>query len=179
MRKTFVTLLLAACTIAGICLTAPQASAQTLGTCPLGTTQVTYTPGITAEPSEVFQEGSESSGLCVFVLPVGLASFTTAFSGELVTSCTELLTGEDSGSQTFFWNNGQESYWEFTSITSQNASGNTVATYRGTLSPESERFPGAFVVQVVTYLNLTLDDCLNSALTEQSGTSTYTFTIGV
>jgi hypothetical protein len=155
-------------------LVAPQpAMAVTLGTCPLGTSTVTYTPGITDTPQEVFQEGFEQSGVCVFT-PLTLRSFTTSFSGFLTTSCTDLL-GEDEGEQTFFWSDGKESYWEFNSITSTDANGNVVATYTGTLSLDSEYYPGAHVQQVVTYTNLDLDSCDQDPITEQSGTSTYVF----
>lgn len=174
MRR-IVTVFVAACAATAAIFVAPQpAMALTVGTCPLGTSTVTYTPGITDTPAEVFQEGQEESGLCVFVLPLGLRSFSTNFSGFLITNCTDLL-GEDEGEQTFFWSDGKESYWNFESITSTDANGNVVATYTGTLAANSEIFAGVQVVQVVTYTNLTLENCDANPITEQSGTSTYTF----
>lgn len=179
VRRTLSAVGLTVAVVIGMSLTAapPALAAPVLGACPSGTSTITYTPGITDEPAEVVQEGTEQSGPCLFVIPLGLtASFTTEFSGTLTTSCTELLTGEDSGTQTFFWSNGLESYWEFESITSQTANGNTVGTYTGRLSPASEFLPGARVIQVVTYTNLTVESCAATPLTEQNGTSTYTFT---
>jgi hypothetical protein len=172
--RRIVTILAAASAAFATILVAPQpAMALTLGTCPLGTTTITYTPGITNTPTEVFQQGNESSGICLF-LPLSQRSFTTSFSGFLVTSCTDLL-GEDEGDQTFFWSDGKESFWEFNSITSTDVNGNTVATYTGTLTQASEFLPGAQVVQVVTYTNLDLENCDSEPVTEQTGTSTYTF----
>ena len=173
-------MLCAAAVAAAVFLVAPKPTMAdvVLGTCPLGISTITYTPGVTDTPQEVFQEGSEQSGLCTFVLPFGLRSFTTEFSGTLTTSCTELLTGSDSGEQTFLWSNGLTSEWSFSSVTSQTASGNTVATYTGPLSADSEFLPGVTVIQVVTYTNLTVESCEENPLTEQSGTSTYTFLQG-
>jgi hypothetical protein len=175
MKRTMAILVAASLAVASV-LVAPQpAMALTLGTCPAGTSTITYTPGLTDTPQEVFQEGEENSGPCVFLIPFGNKSFKTSFSGELVTSCTDLL-GQDEGSQTFYWSDGKKSYWNFSSITSTAANGNTVATYTGRLTTASQFLPGAQVIQVITYTNLTLDNCDEEPLTEQTGTSTYTFT---
>jgi hypothetical protein len=178
--KRVAAVLLAAGAAAAVLLVAPRpAMADTvLGTCPLGSSTVTYSPGVTDTEQETFQTGSEQSGLCTFVFPLGLRSFTDSFSGPLTTSCTELLTGSDSGQETLHWSNGQTSEWNFSSITSQDANGNTVATYTGPLSAQSQFLPGALVTQVVTYTHLTVQSCQQSPLTQQSGTSTYTFTQG-
>jgi hypothetical protein len=172
--------LLAAGAAAAVFLVAPRpAAADTvLGTCPLGISTVTYSPGVTDTEQETFQDGNEQSGLCTFLFPLGLRSFTDEFSGPLTTSCTELLTGSDEGQETLHWSNGQTSEWNFSSITSQDANGNTVATYTGPLSADSQFLPGATVIQVVTYTNLTVQTCEQNPLTEQSGSSTYTFLQG-
>jgi hypothetical protein len=180
MKRTFATLVATGITV-GIGLFAPQVSSATpelvLGTCPTGTSTITYEPGVTDEPTTVMQTGKEESGTCTFVSPLGVRSFTAEFTGELITSCTELLTGSDSGTQTFHWNDGLQSYWEFTSVTSQTAEGNVVAVYSGKLTRDSSFLPGAAVTQVVTYSNLTVESCQAEPMTEQSGTSTYVFSL--
>lgn len=180
MKRTLATLVATGLAL-GIGLVAPQVTSASpqlvLGTCPSGTSTITYDPPVTDETTETTQTGEEESGPCTFASPLGVRTFTTEFSGELVTSCTELLTGQDSGTQTFRWDNGLVSYWEFTSVTSQTASGNTVASYSGRLSNNSTFLPGIVVTQVVTYENLTVESCEEAPLAEQSGTSTYVFSL--
>ncbi|WP_342378765.1 hypothetical protein NVS55_05140 [Myxococcus stipitatus] len=151
------------------------ASALGLITCPLGTSQVSYSPGITNTPTPTNVSGVELSGLCTGLgLPVGVSSFTTSFAGTATLSCSGLFTvGE--GEQTFVWNNGATSTWRYTATTPVIVNGQRVITSTGVIT--SGLLAGMQVTQVLTLANLDLMPCDSSGgLTTTSGPSTYTFT---
>ncbi|AGC42341.1 hypothetical protein MYSTI_00992 [Myxococcus stipitatus DSM 14675] len=151
------------------------ASALGLITCPLGTSQVSYSPGITNTPTPTKVSGVELSGLCTGLgLPVGVSSFTTSFAGTATLSCSGLFTmGE--GEQTFVWNNGATSTWHYTATAPVIINGQRVITSTGVIT--SGLLTGMQVTQVLTLVNLDLMQCDSpGGLTTTSGPSTYTFT---
>ncbi|NTX07257.1 hypothetical protein [Myxococcus sp. CA040A] len=167
--------LLLAGTVLGLLTVPSVAHALLLITCPAGTTQMTYSPGLTYTSKLIQYMGSELSGVCTGVgLPAGVSSFTTTFTGETTASCVTLLA-TDEGDQTFVWNNGAISTWHFTTIVGTSVSGQRVLTLKGPIT--AGLFQGAQVTQVATFLNLDLAACSTEAgLTSASGPSTYLFT---
>ncbi|TQF10115.1 hypothetical protein FJV41_41090 [Myxococcus llanfairpwllgwyngyllgogerychwyrndrobwllllantysiliogogogochensis] len=167
--------LLLAVTVLGLLMVPSVAHALLLITCPAGTTQAAYSPGLTNTPRLIHAVGQELSGLCTGVgLPMGVSSFTTTFTGEDTAACTTLLTASE-GDQTFVWNNGATSTWHFTATVGTSVGGQRVTTLQGPIT--SGLFQGAQVTQVVTLLNLDLAACsTEEGLTSASGTSTYLFT---
>lgn len=159
----------------GVLMMPGRASALGLITCPLGTSQVSYSPGITNTPTPTNVSGVELSGLCTGLgLPVGVSSFTTSFAGTATLSCSGLFTmGE--GEQTFVWNNGATSTWHYTATTPVIVNGQRVITSTGVIT--SGLLVGAQVTQVLTLANLDLMQCnAPGGLTTTSGPSTYVFT---
>lgn len=163
---------------AGLFVTGTASADPVIGSCPAGKSTINYTPGLTNEAADVHEAGDEQSGLCTFLSPAGLSkSFTTSFAGTRdQAACTNVLGKNATGTQTFVWDDGTTSEWDYTTISVQNVNGSTITTLRGQITADSATFAGVSVNQVVAFPNTQLSACTQpGGLTQQSGPSTYTF----
>lgn len=155
-------------------LAATETLALDLVTCPLGTSQITYSPGVTNTPQLVSIEGDELSGACISLLHPELTSFSSHYTGEGIYSCNTLVSEEPvTGDQVFVWSTGQTSTWHFTA-TAVSVGGSTVYTVTGPIT--SGVLAGTEVTQIVTHTNPSPALCNSqTGVTSLSGPSSYTF----
>ncbi|MGO1057266.1 hypothetical protein [Crossiella sp. CA198] len=146
--------ILAACSLvpgAGVA----GASGLTLVLCPLGTETSTYTPGLNNTVREITYSGSDTATCLSLGNPL-INSFVAPFSGQFEGSC-ELSFDQDSGTQTFDWNVGASSVWNYTSVVSTNPQGQVVVVLEGPIV--AGQFTGATARQVVVLPELDLTAC--------------------
>ncbi|WP_288131312.1 hypothetical protein [Microbulbifer sp.] len=153
MKNTFLALNFFPLSVAGLLAVAfhPALQAQTLVTCPLGVSQITYSPGLTNTPQMVYYEGIEMSGPCVAATNPELISFTSTFSGYALLSCTNFSASPLLGDQIFTWNTGGTSEWHYDTVGTTTVGGTTVLLVEGPIS--SGVLEGAQVEQVVSHVN--------------------------
>ncbi|MFI0421016.1 hypothetical protein [Spongiactinospora sp. 9N601] len=151
---------------------AAATAAATLINC-LGTTTVSFSPGLTTTPRSVVTSGQDDATTCLSLTHPGLTSFVGPFSGTATQSCTTFF-GSGSGTETLYWNDGTTSTWHYTNDFA-NVNGTKVGASTGRIS--SGALAGAEVTQTITFANLDLTACATPAgLTEISGVDTWTIT---
>ncbi|MBZ4016409.1 hypothetical protein [Streptomyces purpurogeneiscleroticus] len=135
---------------------APRAEAGPIDiTCPVGSTDTRYRPGLTIASRDTFvtEEGHVSGCAGTGAQGITGASFTGTASGTI--SC---LGGELSGPTTFRWNNGRSSEIRGTGQINLKPNGNTVLVKTGEV--ESGQFEGATIVLTKELLSTDPTACL-------------------
>ncbi|NTX02682.1 MULTISPECIES: hypothetical protein [Myxococcus] len=148
-----------------------------LVTCPVGTSQAFYSPGLKPTPQDVTVSGPATFSNCVTVLGAPVTSGTTNLAPVVVRdlSCVALLQ-PSSVTQTVTWNTGESSTLVLTQLLLDVQGTLTVLTRTGTVA--SGKFVGATAVRTITYVTLDLENGCTSpeGLTSLSGPTTLTLT---
>ncbi|TQF16629.1 hypothetical protein FJV41_07350 [Myxococcus llanfairpwllgwyngyllgogerychwyrndrobwllllantysiliogogogochensis] len=129
----------------------------TLVTCPVGSTQVTYSPPLRNLPQDVNITSIGLASNCYSLLGSSVTSATSSVSFVMKGySCTDLL---DIGPVTTLltWNTGESSTMRLTQTTTAVNGTAIVVTQTGTVL--SGKFVGATVVRTVTLLSTDLAAC--------------------
>ncbi|MEV0598813.1 hypothetical protein AB0I82_05845 [Streptomyces sp. NPDC050315] len=145
---------------------APRAAAGLIDiTCPLGSSESRYTPGLTLNPQDtsVTEEGHVSG--CV---GPGARDITGAFFAGEASGTASCLGGKFSGPTTFHWNNHSSSVIRGTGEINLKPNGNTVLVKTGEVV--SGQFEGATIVLTKELLSTDLTACLTrQGVTSVSG----------
>jgi hypothetical protein len=175
--RAFLALLLALLGVSALLVIGPARTASahpalTTLTCPIGTSALTYDPGIifsTARTTDFTDH--EHVGTCVGTGPAAGINFGDhSISGSLTLTCDELFSA--TVSITYDWDNSTSSTFSVTPVVTSVGS-TTVATATGTVT--SGVGNGHTVEIVTTYANTQLLACATSTgLTSLSGTETLT-----
>lgn len=176
MRKTVVSLASTVALLLGALAVPQPASASTLiwVTC-TGTNVINYSPGLTNTPQTVTISGQDEALGCVdLARPFTPLRFVAPFSGTFSTSCTALLAG-GTGTQTFQWNTGETSNWDWTLRFSNTVNGQLFAIADGPIT--SGLYAGANVRQVITEITEDLLACSTpEGMTQNGGPSNWLIT---
>ncbi|RKF24784.1 hypothetical protein D7I43_24610 [Micromonospora globbae] len=176
MTKKALSIASAAALLLGFLAVAQPASASTLisVTC-TGTNVINYSPGLTNTPQTVTISGQDTAVACVdLARPLTQLSFVAPFSGTFTTSCTALLAG-GTGTQTFHWNTGETSNWNWTLRFSNTVNGQLLAIADGPIT--SGLYAGAQVRQVITETTGDQTACFTpEGMTQNGGPSNWVIT---
>ncbi|NTX02683.1 MULTISPECIES: hypothetical protein [Myxococcus] len=148
-----------------------------LVTCPVGTSQASYSPGLKNTPQNVTVSGQATFSNCVTVLGDPVTSGTSSLTSGVVQgfSCGDLLLPR-TVTQTVTWNTGESSTMVFTQLRVGVQDTLSVFTLTGTVL--SGKFVDSIAVRTITYVTLDLEDGCASpeGLTSLSGLTTLTLT---
>ncbi|MEU0150455.1 hypothetical protein [Micromonospora fulviviridis] len=173
MRRKAISIAGGAALLLGPLVVAQPASASTLiSVSCTGTNVINYSPGLTNTPQTVTITGQDTGVACVdLARPLTPLSFIAPFSGTFTTSCTALLAG-GTGAQTFQWNTGETSNWNWTLRFSNTANGQLVAIADGPVT--SGLYAGAQVRQVITETTGDQTACFTpEGMTQNGGPSNW------
>jgi|GEM_PF-1768966 len=148
-----------------------------LVTCPLGTSQAFYSPGLKNTPQDVAVSGQGALSNCVTVLGDPVTSAASSLTTNVVTgfSCADLLRPR-TVVHTVVWNTGESSTMTFTQL--RVGVQDTLTVFALTGSVVSGKFVGATAVRTLSYVTLDLENGCASpeGLTSLSGLATLSLT---
>lgn len=148
-----------------------------LVTCPVGTSQAFYSPGLKNTPQDVTVSGQATLSNCVTVLGDPVTSGTNSLTSSVVRgfSCGDLLLPR-AVTQTVTWNTGETSTMVFTQLRVGVQGTLSVFVLTGTV--RSGKFVDATAVRTISYVTVDLEDGCASpeGLTSLSGLTTLSLT---
>ncbi|RYZ43024.1 MAG: hypothetical protein EOO71_05510 [Myxococcaceae bacterium] len=144
----------------------------------VGSSTITYNPGLKTTPQSVTSQNNSTYSLCRNILGPTVQLGAGSGSGNVTlpnASCSGALNPGSNLVETFDFSDNTHSTVQFTEVTLQPGQANTVATRFGTVV--SGRFNGAIAVKVTTYVNTQVTQGCGSpsGLTSISGPTTLTF----